>query len=135
MHNQREFIQVTHGHMSDADRVRDCLSSSKEKCLMYAKAAVEATSPGMREFFLAMHGEETHNQEVLFSFLHVRNQYPVMVASDERIRSVREWYRQVHDQMGLTDNPSMRRYQTMDPKLPPARAQNPESFEYKGDSH
>lgn len=133
--DNRQFTQVSHGHMSDADRVSDCLCSSKEKALMYAKAALEATSPGMREFFLAMHGEETHNQEVLFSFLHVRNQYPVMTASDDRVRSVRNWYRQIHDQMGLTDTPSMRRYQTMDPKLPPAHVQNRESFEYKGDRH
>lgn len=131
----RDLTQTVHGHMSDADRLHDCLCSSKEKALLYAKAALEATSPGMREFFLAMHGEETHNQEILFSFLHVRNLYPVTEASQEHVRTTRSRYRQIHDQMGLTDNPSIRRYQTADPKLPPAQVENRESFEYKGDRH
>lgn len=131
MRNNQELGHVTRGHMSDADRLRDCLCSTKERSMMYAKAALECTNNGVREFFLAMHGEETHNQEILFSFLHTRGFYPTEMAPEERIRQVRTRYQQMHDQMGLTDTPSFRRYQTADPKLPPAEAQNPESFGYK----
>jgi hypothetical protein len=99
--------------------------------MLYAKAALESTNNGVREFFLAFHGEETHNQEILFSFLHTRGFYPVEMAPRERIDAVRKQYQTIHDQMGLTDTPSFRKYQTADPKLPPAELQNPESFEYK----
>ena len=126
-----DLTRTTHGHMSDADRLTDCLCTSKERALTYAKAALESTNPGIREFFLAMHGEETHNQEILFSFLHSRGYYPTEVAPENRVREIRGRYQKVHDAMGLTDTPSFRRYQTADPKLPPAHMQNPESFEYK----
>lgn len=126
-----DLNHTTRGHMSDADRLRDCLCSAKERAILYAKNALEATNPGVREFFLAMHGEETHNQEIMFSFLHSRGYYPVEVAPKDRISEIRSRFQQVHDQMGLTDTPSFRRYQTADPKLPPAHLQNPESFEYK----
>lgn len=131
MRNTHDLSTTTRGHMSDADRLMDCLCSAKERTLMYAKSALECTNPGVREFFLAMHGEDSHNQEILFSFLHTRGFYPVEMAAEERIRDVRKQYQAIHDQMGLTDNPSFRRYQTADPKLPPAEAQNPESFAYK----
>jgi spore coat protein CotF len=138
--NTHDLTQTTRGHMSDADRLHDCLCDAKERAMLYAKSALESTNNGVREFFLAMHGEETHNQEILFSFLHTRGQYPTEMADDGRIRDVRERYRQMHDQLGLTDNPSFRRYQTADPKLPPAHIQSQrqnadETFEYKGDRH
>lgn len=126
-----DLTQTTRGHMSDADRLRDCLCTAKERAMLYAKSALEATNPGVREFFLAMHGEETHNQEILFSFLHSRGYYPVETAPERRVQEIKAKYQQIHDQMGLTDTPSFRRYQTADPKLPPAHVQNPESFEYK----
>jgi spore coat protein CotF len=117
--------------MSDADRLMDCLCDAKERAMLYATAALESTNNGMREFFLAMHGEETHNHEILFSFLHTRGFYPTEMVHRDRVTEVRKRYQQVHDAMGLTDNPSFRKYQTTDPNLPPAHLQNPESFEYK----
>lgn len=128
MANHYDLNATTRGHMSDADRLKDCLCSAKERAKLYATAALESTNNGVREFFLAMHGEETWNQEILFSFLHTRGQYPVEMASEERIREVRKRYQQVHDQMGLTDNPSFRRYKTADPQMHPAEAQIPEHF-------
>jgi len=131
MRNTHDLSHATRGHMSDADRLKDCLCSAKERSMLYAKAALESTNNGVREFFLAMHGEETHNQEIMFSFLHTRGFYPVEMAPEQRIRETRERFQQMHDAMGLTDNPSFRRYQTTDPKLPPAEAQSDRSFEYK----
>jgi spore coat protein CotF len=131
MPDTHDLSHVTRGYMSDADRLMDCLCSAKERAKLYAQAALESTNNGVREFFLAMHGEETHDQEILFSFLHTRGFYPTEMASEERISEVRSHYQQIHDQMGLTDSPSFRKYQTADPKLPPAELQNPESFEYK----
>lgn len=123
-----DLNNTTRGHMSDADRLKDCMSDAKERSMLYAKAALESTNNGVREFFLAMHGEETHNHEILFSFLHTRGHYPTEMVSSDRVQDVRKQYHQIHDQMGLTDDPSFRRYQTADPKLPPA---DPERFEYK----
>ncbi|MFZ5813877.1 MAG: spore coat protein [Bacillota bacterium] len=128
MRNTHDLNNTTRGHMSDADRLRDCLFSAKERAKLYASAALEATNNGVREFFLAMHGEESHNQEILFSFLHTRGYYPTQMASAERIREMRRRYHQIHDQMGLTDNPSFRRYQTADPQKHPAENQIPEHF-------
>ncbi|HEY3367095.1 MAG TPA: spore coat protein [Symbiobacteriaceae bacterium] len=125
----------TRRHMSDADRLHDCLCDAKERAMLYARAAVESTNNGVREFFLAMHGEETHNQEILFSFLHTRGFYPTEMVTGDTIREVRRRYQALHDQMGLTDDPSFRRYQTADPKLPPAHAQEPGSFESKSTGH
>lgn len=102
--------------------------------MLYAKAALESTNNGIREFFLAFHGEETHNQEIIFSFLHTRGHYPTRMADESRIREVSTRYRAMHDQMGLTDTPSFRRYQTMDPKMPPAHIQNPEHFDLQSRS-
>lgn len=121
--------QTTHGHMSDADRLHDCLCSSKERAMHYAKAALESTNNGVREFFLAMHGEETHNQEILFSFLHTRGRYPTEMADSARISEIRERYQSIHHGMGLTDTPSFRRYQTADPQRPPAAVQHPDHFD------
>lgn len=133
MPETRDLNQATApGKMSDADRLHDCLCSSKERAKLYASGALECTNNGVREFFLALHGEETHNQEILFSFLHTRGFYPTEMAPEERIRAVRERYAQIHQQLGLTDEPSVRKYQTADPKLPPAAMQNPEPFQYKG---
>lgn len=112
--------------MTDADRLRDCLCSAKELARLYAGAALESTNNGVREFFLAMHGEETHNQEVLFSFLHTRGWYPTEMAPPERIAQVRERYRAEHDRLGLTEPPSFRRYHTADPKAHPASAEHPD---------
>lgn len=131
MPDTHDLSHVTKGHMSDADRLMDCLCDAKERSLQYARAAVESTNNGVREFFLAMHGEETHNQEILFSFLHTRGFYPTEMAEPKRIKEVRQHYQQVHGTMGLTDDPSFRKYQTADPDLPPAHLQNPESFKYK----
>lgn len=129
MRSTHDLNHTTRGHMSDADRLKDCLCSAKERAKMYATAALECTNNGVREFFLALHGEETHNQEILFSFLHTRGFYPVNMASRERIQEVRKRFQEVHDQMGLTDNPSFRRYQTADPQMHPAKTQIPEHFE------
>ena len=123
------------GHMSDADRLHDCLCSAKERAKMYANAALESTNNGVREFFLAMHGEETHDQEILFSFLHTRGFYPVKMASRDAINDVRDRFMEIHQQLGIQDKPSMRRYRTTDPELPPAHLQNDESFQYKNDGH
>jgi len=131
MPNTHDLSHATRGHMSDADRLHDCLCTAKEVAKMYANAALECTNNGVREFFLALHGEETHNQEILFSFLHTRGFYPTQMAEPARIREVRERYQQLHTEMGLADNPSFRRYHTADPKLPPAERQNPASFQYK----
>lgn len=122
-------------YMTDADRLHDCLCTSKDRAKLYAHAAVESTNNGVREFFLAMHGEETHNQEILFSFLHTRGYYPTHMADREAINDVRQRYLKMHDAIGLTDAPSGRRYRTTDPELPPAHLQNDESFAYKGDQH
>lgn len=127
-HHTHDLSHTTRGHMSDADRLMDCLHTAKERAKMYAGAALESTNNGVREFFLAMHGEETHNQEILFSFLHTRGFYPVRMAAAERVSEVRQRYQQVHDQMGLTDTPSFRRYQTADPTMHPAEEQIPEHY-------
>ncbi len=129
MPDTHDLNHSTRGHMSDADRLHDCLCSAKEMAKMYAGAALECTNNGVREFFLAMHGEETHNQEILFSFLHTRGFYPTEMAEPQRIAAVRRRYQQIHDGMGLTDNPSFRRYQTADPKMHPAENQIPEHFQ------
>ncbi|MGE5673097.1 MAG: spore coat protein [Mycobacterium leprae] len=134
MSNMENLTQHTKGHMSDADRLMDCCCSAKELAMHYAQAALESTNNGVREFFLAMHGEETHNQEILFSFLHTRGLYPVKMESEENIQAVRQRYQQVHEAMGLTDHPSTRRYKTADPHLPPAHVQDPTRFDYK-DTH
>ncbi len=130
MRNPHDLSTATHGQMSDADRLMDCLCSAKERSMMYAKAALESTNNGVREFFLAMHGEETHNQEILFSFLHTRGFYPTEMVSEDRVREVRQMFQKIHDEMNLTDDPSVRRYQTADPKHHPAVSQNPEHFRY-----
>lgn len=129
MANPYDLNATTRGHLSDADRLKDCLCSAKERAKLYASAALECTNNGVREFFLALHGEETHNQEILFSFLHTRGHYPAEMAPEKRIRDVRKRYQQVHDQMGLTDTPSFRRYQTADPQMHPAQTQIPEHFQ------
>lgn len=114
--------------MGDADRLRDALCGAKERAKLYAEAALESTNNGVREFFLAMHGEETHNQEILFSFLHTREEYPTEMASQAEIARVRERYQEKHQQMGLTDAPSWRRYQSAHPEHP-AKAQIPQHYE------
>jgi|GEM_PF-1551217 len=126
---------VTRGHMSDADRLMDCLSSAKERAMLYARSALECTNNGVREFFLALHGEETYHQEILFSFLHTRGFYPTEMVTQDRIKEVRQRYHEIHNQMGLTDNPSFRRYQTADPFLPPAAAEQDDRYDYKSDRH
>lgn len=108
------------GQMTDADRLQDCLCGAKERAMLYAQAALEATNNGVREFFLAMHGEETHNQEILFSFLHTRGYYPVATAGSQRIQETAKRYREIHSSLGLTQPPTRRRYHTADPKWPPA---------------
>lgn len=122
-------LHHTIGGVSDADRLMDCLCAAKERAMLYARAALEATNNGVREFFLAMHGEETHNQEILFSFLHTRGFYPTEMAPPERIREVRERFGEMHDALGLTDEPSIRRYQTADPRMHPAQTQIPDHFQ------
>lgn len=114
--------------MGDADRIRDALCGAKERAKLYADAALESTNNGVREFFLALHGEETHCQEILFSFLHTRGEYPTQLAPQTEIAQVREQYQEKHQQMGLTDRPSWRRYQTAHPEHP-ARAQMPQHYE------
>ncbi|HEY8346111.1 MAG TPA: spore coat protein [Symbiobacteriaceae bacterium] len=109
------------GRMTDADRLQDCLTSSRERALQYATAALESSNNGVREFFLAMHGEETHNQEVLFHFLHSRGYYPVVEAAPERIRQAAQRYRTMHDSLRLQEPPERRHYHTADPKWPPGR--------------
>lgn len=109
--------------MKDGDRLKDCLISAKELAMLYAKGALEATNNGVREFFLAMHGEETHNQEILFSFLHNRGLYPTVMAPQQRIDEIRHRFVEVHEEMGLKDAPTIRRYQTADPKFPPLYTQ------------
>jgi spore coat protein CotF len=127
----QDLGQTTHGHMSDADRLTDALCSAKELAILYARAALDSSNNGVREFFLAMNNEETHNQEVLLSFLRTRGFYPVPAAPESRVEAVRSRYQEMHDQMGLSDTPSSRRYKTADPKLPPASIQDPKSFAYK----
>ena len=116
--------------MGDADRLRDSLCGAKERAKLYANAALDATNNGVREFFLAMHGEETHNGEVLFSFLHTREEYPTQMASQTEIVRIRERYQEKHQQMGLTgaDHPSWRRYTTAHPEHP-AKGQIPQHFD------
>lgn len=128
MSETHDLNHTTRGHMSDADRLKDCLFAAKERAKLYAAAALESTNNGMREFFLAMHGEETWNQEILFSFLHTRGYYPTRMAPEERVREVRERFQEIHDQMGLTDHPSFRRWRTADPQMHPAEEQIPEHF-------
>jgi len=114
--------------ISDIDRIRDALCGAKERARLYAWAALESTNNGVREFFLAMHGEETHSQEILSSFLRTRGEWPTRAASPEAIREVRERFRQVHREMGLTSAPSFRRYHTADPRMHPAAYQRPEHY-------
>jgi len=115
--------------MADADRLRDCLCGAKELARLYAEAALESTNNGVREFFLAMHGEETHNQEVLFRFLYTRGDYPTQMAPPERVAQIRQQYASEHDRLGLTEPPSFRRYDTADPKAHPAAAEQPDHFQ------
>ncbi len=126
-----ELGKIRGQHMSDADRLHDCLHTAKERAMLYARGALEATNNGVREMFLAFHGEETHNQEILFSFLHTRGYYPVVMAEPQRVEEVRSRYTELHDQMGLTEPPTHRRYQTADPKLPPAYTGTEQPYEYK----
>lgn len=115
--------------MTDADRLRDCLCTARELARLYAEAALEASNNGVREFFLAMHGEETHNQEVLFHFLHTRGEYPTRAAAPDHVSAVRRRWAAAYEQLGLTDRPSFRRYRTADPAIHPAAAQAPEHFQ------
>lgn len=115
--------------ISDIDRIRDALCGAKERARLYASAALESTNNGVREFLLAMHGEETHSQEVLFSFLSTRGEYPTRAASPEAIREVRERFRQIHRDLNLAGAPSFRRYHTADPREHPAAYQRPEHFQ------
>ncbi|MEW8977411.1 MAG: spore coat protein [Symbiobacterium sp.] len=115
--------------MADVDRLRDCLCSAKELARLYAEAALESTNNGVREFFLAMHGEETHNQEVLFSFLRTRGEYPIRWASPEHVAQVRRRFQAEHDQLGLTEPPSVRRYHTADPRAHPAHTEPPGHYQ------
>lgn len=120
--------KVREGHMSDSDRLLDCLTTARQRALMYADAALECTNNGMREFYLALHGEEAHYHEVLFSFVHTRGFYPVQMAPAERISELNQRYRSIHDEMQLKEAPSIRRYQTADPKMVPAALQYPEDY-------
>lgn len=120
MPETRNLNEAQGGRLTDADRLRDCLCGAKERAVLYAQAALEATNNGVREFFLAMHGEETHNQEILFSFLHTRGYYPVSTAEPQRIQEAARRYREIHDSLGLTGTPTKRRYHTADPQWPPA---------------
>jgi len=123
-------LKPTEGtRMSDADRLMDSLASARERALLYAHGALECTNNGVREFFLAMHGEETHNQEILFSFLHTRGFYPVEMADERRIHDMRDRYRDLHQRLGLKEPPQGRRYATADPKMPPAHLEHPQHFE------
>ena len=110
---------------TDADRLRDCLCSSRELAKLYAEAALEAANNGVREFFLAMHGEETHNQEVLFHFLHTRGEHPTRAADPGQVAVVRQRYGEAYRALGLTEPPPFRRYHTADPRVPPAAAEAP----------
>lgn len=123
-----ELGKARHGHMSDADRLLDCLADARQRALMYADSALECTNNGMREFYLALHGEETHYHEILFSFVHTRGFYPVQMAPAERMSELHQRYRSIHDEMQLQEAPSFRRYQTADPKMPPAHLQYPEDY-------
>jgi spore coat protein CotF len=131
MPETRDLNQGTPGMMSDADRLKDCLYSAKHRAVFYGEAALESTNNGMREFFLAMMNEEMHVHEVLFSFLHVRGYYPVEMPPQERVREVRERFMAVHDSLGLTEPPLVRRYRTADPKIPPAHLESDQQYGYK----
>jgi len=111
--------------MIDADRLRDCLSTSRELAKLYAEAALEAGNNGVREFFLAMHGEETHNQEVLFHFLRTWGEYPAREVERAAIAAVRRRFDEAYRALGLTGRPSSRRYRTADPPEPPTVWQSP----------
>jgi hypothetical protein len=119
------------GRFGDADRLADCLCSCKDRAMLYAHGALESANNGVREFFLALHGEEMHNQEVLFHFMHSRGLYPVAAATMERVREVRQRFQAIHDQLGLPEPPQARFYRTADPVFPPAAYRNQEPFEYK----
>lgn len=115
MHTSEHNQASSRHHMTDADRVKDCLCSSKERAKFYAHAALECTNNGVREFFLAFHGEETWSAEFTFSFLHTRGGYPVVMAQPERISEVRRQFQAVVEQMALKGRPSARRYETAHP--------------------
>lgn len=114
--------------MTDLDRLQDCLCGAKHLAALYARAALESSNNGVREFFLAMHGEETHNQEILFHFVHTRGAYPVEAAPTDRVQQVKQWYWDQYNQLKFSGPPSRRSYRTADPISPPGYPQNPDHF-------
>jgi spore coat protein CotF len=120
------------GGWNDTDIMTDVLSAAKGQTKFYATAATECTNPGVGEIFQAFHGEEQHNLETVFRFLHTRGGYPTPTADQQQLRQTIERFQQVHSQLG--EAPTARRYRTADPEYPPKADTEPGAFEYKGDT-
>lgn len=119
---------------SDADIIADVLSTSKGQTKFYATAATESANPGVQEIFKAFHGEEQHNLETIFSFMHTRGEYPTPMADKQQLRQTIERFQQLHSTLGVAESPTTRRYKTADPELPPAADAGHGKFNYKDDT-
>lgn len=119
---------------SDPDIMADVLATAKGQTKFYATAATESTNPGIGEIFKAFHGEEQHNLETVFRFMHTRGEYPTPVADKQQLRQTIERFQQAHSMLGVSESPSVRRYKTADPELPPAADAGHGEFGYKGDT-
>lgn len=117
----------------DADIMMDVLATAKWQAKFYATAATECANPGVREMMLAFHGESQHNLDTTFYFLHTRGLYPTPCADKEQLQQTLQRFQQAHSQMQITDEPSVRRYQTADPKQPPHATEDPDRYDYKND--
>lgn len=126
--------KATGGSWSDADIMADVLSTAKWQTKFYATAATESTNPGIGEIFKAFHGEEQHNLETVFRFMHTRAEYPTPLADKQQLRQTIERFQQAHKSLGITDAPTTRRYKTADPELPPKAETTDGEFDYKGDT-
>jgi spore coat protein CotF len=125
--------QAGGGGWTDNDIMFDVLRTSKWQTKFYAQGATEATNPGVREVFLAFHGEEQHNEEVLFNFLQVRGLYQPAEVDKKQLQQAIQHAQKVHQEMGLPA-PQPRRYETADPTMPPAEPLQPQAYDYKGDT-
>jgi hypothetical protein len=118
----------------DAEIMQEVLSTAKGQAKFYSTAATESANPGVLETFLAFHGESMHNLEVTFRFLHTRGLYPTPPVNKEQLQQTIQRFRETHSQLHLSEEPSVRRYKTADPSLPPRATEDLEPFDYKNDT-
>ncbi|HLO02294.1 MAG TPA: spore coat protein [Symbiobacteriaceae bacterium] len=122
------------GSWGDADIMTDVLTTAKGQTKFYATAATESANPGVGEVFKAFHGEEQHNLETVFSFLHTRGEYPTPLADKQQLRQTIERFEKAHSTLGISESPTTRRYKTADPEHPPKADAGAGAFDYKADT-